>query len=115
MSPRTNRWLLGVAILVLFLLGVCPLQGAAAARPSEMVGPQGPAPSKILDPPQNGGGVGERDGGDPDEVVIFIVSPGNPVVVPSGSDQSQAKAGAATIPSVFTDFRVLLFWAGLTR
>lgn len=116
MSPRTNRWLLGFAILFVFFLGACPMQAAATSRPYEVGGTGGGGSdlSKILDPPQHGG-AGDRDGGDPDEVVIFIVSPGNPVVVPNGANQTQTTQSPAKLPSLVIDFRSLLFWAGVTR
>jgi hypothetical protein len=65
-----------------------------------------------VDPPVKGGG-GPTDGGDPDEVVIFIVTPGEPVVV------TDAVRSPRTVPSrlstALAEIRALLFWAGVVR
>ena len=112
MNPRIDRGLLGVAILVVLLVGLLPADGVAAFRPSEQDG-VGPAPASIVDPPVKGGGGGPTDGGDPDEVVIFIVSPGNPII--ATEDSQSAQTVPVKISAAMAEIRALLFWAGVIR
>ena len=111
MNPRNYRWILGVALLAFVLLGISPMRGAASVLPTEERGTS-PAPNKLLDPPTMGGG-NPTDGGDPDEVVIFIVTPGQPVVVTGSAKSPQ------TVPSrlstALAEIQAMLFWAGVVR
>lgn len=111
MNPRKYRLLLGVTLLVLVLCGLSPLRGAASVRPIEP-GVAPPAPLNVVDPPIKGGG-GPTDGGDPDEVVIFIVSPGDPVVVTDATKSWQTVPGR--ISNALAEIQTLLFWAGVVR
>jgi|WetSurMetagenome_2_1015567.scaffolds.fasta_scaffold373462_2 hypothetical protein len=111
MNPRKCRWLLCVAVLVLFLMGLSPMHGGASVLPCERGGGSGPV--GVVEPPMHGGGGGTRDGGDPDEVVIFIATPANPVVVTE--TVKPAPETYRNLRTVLAEIRALLFWAGVTR
>lgn len=111
MNPRNVRWILGVAFLVLAFLGLSPLRGVASVMPLEHSGPD-PTPFNIVDPPIKGGGE-PTDGGDPDEVVIFIVTPGEPGVV-TGATKSPGTT-PSKLSTALAEIRALLFWASVVR
>jgi hypothetical protein len=111
MNPRNYRWILGVALLALIFMGVSPVRGAVSVLPTDQRGTS-PTPGKIFDPPTKGGGS-PTDGGDPDEVVIFIVTPGQPVVGTSSAKSPQTVP--SSLSSALTEIQALLFWAGVVR
>jgi hypothetical protein len=111
MNPRNYRWILGVALLVLSLLGIGPMRGAASVLPID--GGPNPAPFYVVDPPTQGGGGDPTDGGDPDEVVIFIVTPGEPIVVTGAVRSPQTVS--SRLSTALAEIRALLFWAGVVR
>lgn len=111
MNPRNVRWILGVAFLVLAFLGLSPLRGVASVLPIEQGGPD-PTPLNIVDPPIKGGGE-PTDGGDPDEVVIFIVTPGEPGVVIGATKSPETTP--SKLSTALAEIRALLFWASVVR